>query len=55
MTLFNYKSNGNRIKLKESLLVGETPKYKIEGDGVDIQVNPWPSDHRAVLSIFEVQ
>lgn len=33
----------------ESLLVGEE-----HADGVDITVTPWPSDHRAVLSVFEV-
>lgn len=33
----------------ESLLVGEAG-----AEGVDIAVTPWPSDHRAVLSVFDV-
>ena len=37
-------------EVRESLVVGEAG-----GDGVDIGVTPWPSDHRAVLSVFEVE
>lgn len=42
------------LKLKECLLVGETPTHEIEGDHVDIQINPWPTDHRGFLTVFEV-
>lgn len=42
------------LKLKEAMIVGETPTHTIEGDCVDIQINPWPTDHRATLSVFEV-
>jgi hypothetical protein len=34
----------------ESQLVGEEG-----GDGVDIAVSPWPTDHRATVSTFEVE
>lgn len=36
-------------EVTESLVVGEA-----DAEGVDIAVTPWPSDHRAVLSVFEV-
>lgn len=42
------------LKLKEAMIVGETPTHTIEGDYVDIQINPWPTDHRATLSVFEI-
>ena len=38
-----------KSKILESHIVGE-PEYK----GSDIHVTPWPSDHRAVVSRFEV-
>jgi endonuclease/exonuclease/phosphatase family metal-dependent hydrolase len=38
------------VEVTESLVVGEA-----DADGVDIAVTPWPSDHRAVLSGFEVE
>lgn len=38
------------VEVTESLVVGEA-----DAEGVDIAVTPWPSDHRAVLSVFEVE
>lgn len=38
-----------KSKILESLIIGE-PEYK----GSNIHVTPWPSDHRAVVSRFEV-
>ena len=35
-------------------LVGETPITQIEGDCVDLQINRWPSDHRAVLGTLRL-
>ena len=43
------------ISCMEAKLVGETPNIQINGDSVDIQLNPWPSDHRGVLSIFKIK
>lgn len=36
-------------------LLGETPRVKIEGDGVDLPFADWPSDHRAVLGILRLK
>lgn len=38
------------VEVTESIVVGEA-----DGEGVDLAVTPWPSDHRAVLSVFEVE
>lgn len=42
------------ISCMEAKLVGETPNIKIDGDNVEVQLNPWPSDHRGVLAIFKI-
>ena len=41
---------GGPVVTTESLLVGEEG-----GPGVDIAVAPWPTDHRATVSTFEVE
>jgi len=41
---------GGPARVTDSLLVGEEG-----GIGVDVQVSPWPTDHRAVVSTFEVE
>jgi len=41
---------GGPVETLESLLVGEEG-----GPGVDIAVSPWPTDHRATVSTFEVE
>lgn len=38
------------VEVVDSLIVGEK-----DGEGIDIGIDPWPSDHRAVLSVFEAQ
>ena len=37
------------VEVTDSLVVGEA-----DAEGVDVAVTPWPSDHRAVLAMFEV-
>ncbi len=41
---------GGPARVTDSLLVGEEG-----GPGVDVPVSPWPTDHRAVVSTFEVE
>jgi hypothetical protein len=41
---------GGPIRVTDSLLVGEEG-----GPGVDVPVTPWPADHRATVSTFEVE
>ncbi len=41
---------GGPATVTESLLVGEEG-----GPGVDVPVSPWPTDHRAVVSTFDVE
>jgi endonuclease/exonuclease/phosphatase family metal-dependent hydrolase len=41
---------GGPVTAKESVIVGERG-----ADGVSVAIDPWPSDHRAVLSTFEVE
>jgi hypothetical protein len=41
---------GGPVETLESLLVGEQG-----GPGVDVAVSPWPTDHRATVSTFEVE
>jgi hypothetical protein len=41
---------GGPLEVVDSLLVGESG-----GEGVDVAVDPWPTDHRATVSTFEVE
>jgi exodeoxyribonuclease-3 len=40
---------GEGLKLKDIQIVGEKPEF------ADIVVDPWPTDHRALLATFEVE
>ncbi len=39
---------------EDAQLVGEKPVVEISGDKVDLQIDRWPSDHRGVLAILNI-
>lgn len=48
-----YTANG--ISFIDAKLIGETPVIEIPGDKVDLTIDRWPSDHRGVLAILNIE
>lgn len=42
------------VTFVDAKLVGEIPIVNVMADKVDIQIEGWPSDHRGILSIFDI-